>query len=393
MIGLREFLSLLGFNIRSWGSRPIASSVAVIGFTIVVLVFAGIFSIESGLNATVGATGENDVALVMGTGAKSEMESSLPASDLHIIAEAPGVEQDSRGPLVAAEYLSIVNMPKRSNGAPTNVTVRGVDPGMFRIESQIKIVVGRRFRPGLNEIIVGRRAAQEFKGLQVGSNVRFSQTQWTVVGIFSSDGDMHESEIWTGLNALKNAQHGSSNVSAIYAKLQSANVFESFKAALKHNPQLNVVVLRESQYFAQQAAALSRFISSVGALIALLMGIGAVVGAMNIMYTAIAARIAEIATLRAIGFRPFPAFGAVLAEGTLLGLIGGVIGMFIAYLVFNGHQASTLSGYSQVIFHFSVAPTLLGAGLIFALAMGIIGGLFPAIRTARLPIAAALRET
>lgn len=393
MPGLREFLSLLGFGIRNWCARPAASGVAIIGFMLVVLVFAGIFSIESGFRATAGATGADDVALILGNGARSEMESSLPGAAEHAIADAPGVQQGSAGPVVAAEYADIVNVPRRSTGAPTNVALRGVEPAMFAIEPQVRIIAGRRFRPGLDEIIVGRRAASELKGLQIGDRVHWSQTTWTVVGIFSSGGDMHESEIWTGLHALQSANHSSGNVAAVYAKLSSAGAFKHFKTALKHNPQLSVAVYRESQYFAQQAAHLERFIASVGALIALLMGIGAIVGAMNIMYSAISARTAELATLRAIGFGMAPTFGAVLVEGVILSLIGGSLGLLAAYLVLNGHQASTMSGYAQVIFSFSVALPLVAASVALALLMGLLGGLVPAIRAARLPVAAALRQS
>lgn len=393
MSSLREPLSLLALNVRSWRVRPVATGVAVVGFMIVVLVFAGIFSIERGYKATTNATGSPNVALVMLPGAHGEMESSIPETSEGIIATAPGIAEDNHHPLVAAEYLDIVNIPKRSNGAPTDVAVRGVAPTMFAIQPQIRIMAGRRFKPGLNEIIVGRRAAQEFKGLQLGDTVRWSRTPWKVVGIFSSDGDIHESEIWTGLHALQNADGGAGHVAAVYAKLVSPDAFGAFKATIEHDPRLHVVAYRESRFFAQQAAGLSRFITSVGALIALLMGAGAVVGAVNIMYSTISARAPEIATLRAIGFHPGPTFTAVLAEGMLLGLLGGAIGVCVAYVLFNGHRASTLNGYTQVVFHFSVSMPLLAASLGFALAMGLIGGVFPAIRAARLPVAVALRET
>jgi putative ABC transport system permease protein len=195
------------------------------------------------------------------------------------------------------------------------------------------------------------------------------------------------------LHALQNADGGTGHVAAVYAKLVAPDAFGAFKAAVEHNPQLHVVAYRESQFFAEQAAKLSRFITSVGALIALLMGAGAVVGAVNIMYSTISARAPEIATLRAIGFHPGPTFAAVLAEGMLLGLLGGVVGVIVAYLLFNGHRASTLNGYTQVVFHFSISVPLLAASLAFALVMGLIGGIFPAVRAARLPVAVALRET
>lgn len=390
---LREFFILTGLNIRTWRSRPVASIVAVIGFVLVVLVFAAIFSIQSGFRATLGTTGARDVAMVLGQGAQNEAASSIEQSKLHLIASAPGVATGAEGPLAAPDVLTIVNLDKRSNGAPTNVLVRGVGPAMFRIQPQVKIIAGRLFKPGLNEIIVGSRAARQYKNLQLGSTVRLLQTSWKVVGIFSSDGDIHESEIWTGWHVLQSAEHVTGNISGVYVKLRSASAFSTFKAALSSNPQLDVLVFRESQYFAQQAGELSRFITAVGGLIAFLMGIGAVVGAINILYSMVSARARDIGTLRAVGFNRPVVAGSILVEGLLLGLIGGVIGEGIAYALFNGFEASTLSGFSSVVFRFSVTPSLLATGIGFALLMGFIGGLFPAIRVARLPITKALRET
>lgn len=390
---LRESVSLTALNIRSWRSRPLASLVALTGFILVVLVFAAIFSIESGFRSTLKSAGAGDVALVLGRGASSEVESAIKQNKLHLISSAPGIAVGSDGLLAAPDVLSVVTFDKRSNGAPTNVLVRGVSPAMFHVQPQIKIIAGRRFKPGLNEIIVGRRAAQEYRNLKLGSTVRWLQTSWKVVGIFASGGDIHESEIWTGWHMLQNAMHFSGVISGVYVKLRSSAAFPAFKAALTGNPQLNVLVYRESRYFAQQASGLSRFITSVGGLIALLMGIGAIVGAINILHSMVSARSRDIGTLRALGFSRLAVAVSILVEGLLLGLIGGVIGEGIAYALFNGFQASTLSGYNAVIFRFSMTPALLAMGIALALVMGFIGGLFPAIRAARLPITKALRET
>lgn len=393
MAWFKEFLALIAFNIRSWGSRPVAIIVAITGFLIVVLVFAGIFAVENGFTATARSTGSHDVAMVLSQGARSEMSSSLPIKYAGIIGSTPGVAHDAHGPLIAAEYTDIINAIKYGKNEPTDVTVRGVDQSMFTLEPQIKIVAGRMFKTGMNELIVGRRAAQEFKGFTLGSTIHWLQADWKVVGIFSSKGDMHESELWTDIHALQNANQNNGNVAAIYSKLTSANAFSAYKRSLENNPQLSVSVLRQSDYYLQQTTTLTRFIASVGGLVTLLMGIGAIVGAMNIMYTTIAVRTSELATLRAIGFKASSTFSAIMIEGLLLGVIGGVIGILGAWLIFNGHQASTLSGYGQVIFNFKVSASLIALSIGIAVLMGLIGGLFPALRAARLTISEALRET
>ncbi|MGH8306768.1 MAG: ABC transporter permease [Gammaproteobacteria bacterium] len=393
MAWFKELLALIVFNIRSWRLRPMATGVAIASFLIVVLVFVGIFSVENGFTATARSTGASDVAMVLSQGARSEMSSSLPISDVGVIESAPGVTHNSNGPLIAGEYTDIINATKHGSQEPTDVTVRGVDKSMFTLEPQVKIVAGRMFKTGVNELIVGRRAAQEFKGFTLGSTVHWLQTDWKVVGIFSSNGDVHESELWTDIHALQNADQNNGNVAAMYAKLTSANAFPAFQQSLEHNPQLSVSVLRQSDYYLQQTNALTRFIASIGGLVTLLMGIGAVVGAMNIMYTTIVVRTSELATLRAIGFQASSTFSAVMIEGLLLGVIGGVVGILGAWLIFNGHQASTLSGYGQVIFNFAVTVPLMILSIGIAVFMGLIGGLYPALRASRLAISVALRET
>lgn len=386
-----EVATVCGLNLRNLRHRLDSSLVAVIGFAGVVTVFVAVLSISTGFNATLQATGSPDVAIVMRGGAGAELNSVLTSNNARLIGEAPGVITTADGPLVSPQLLVIINRPKKSTGLETNVSFRGVDAGAFKVNPRIQIVRGRNFRPGLNEIIVGTRAASEFRGLQLGGRLKSGRTTWKIVGVFNDGGGLYSSEIWGDLPAVQAAYHRGPSLSSVHVKLASPAAFDKFKQSLESDPQLNVSVERESDYFAEQARAISGFITGVGSVIALLMGIGAVFGAINTMYTAVSARSTEIASLRALGFGRSPVLISVLVEGVLLGLVGGVIGSAVAYGFFNGFEASTFNNFSQIVFAFAVTPTLLAVGVGYALLMGLIGGLLPAFRAMRIPIAAALR--
>jgi len=272
--------------------------------------------------------------------------------------------------------------------------LRGVQPAAFAVRNDIQIISGRRFEPGKNEVIVGKAAAGQFAGLDVGSTRRWGENVWTVVGEFTAGGSVSESELWCDAGVLQPAYRRGDTFQSVYAKLESPAAFTRFKSSLTSDPRVNVTVERESDYFATQSQSLTAIIRGLGGLIAGLMAIGAVFGALNTMYTAVASRTREIATLRALGFRAGPVVLSVLAESLLLALAGGLVGAVVAYVVFNGYQTSTLNwqSFSQVSFAFAVTPRLLVQGIVWALVMGIIGGIFPALRAARLPVATALRE-
>jgi putative ABC transport system permease protein len=388
---IRQLFTLTFINISSWRSRPISSTVAIISFAIVVFVFASIFSVESGFRGITSATGDRQIALVMRKGAQSELMSSLTNDEVHALAGMGGVAHSDNLALVAPQILDIVNLSKKTDGGPTNVTVRGVNPVIFRIRPQVRIVSGRVFKLGVNEVIVGKRALLQYRGLSPGSAVRWASTQWKVVGTFTSNGDLHESEIWTDMHSIQNADRLNDAVSVAHVKLNTADDFAAFTAAVEHNPQLNVLVIRESDYYRQQAQHLSNFVDAVGGLISLLMGFGAIVGAINISYAAVAARARDIATIHALGFTRPVVIGSVLVEALFLAILGGVLGDLFAYGVFDGYQASTLTQFSTVMFHFSVTGTLLFAGIAYALLMGLIGALLPSLRIAQIPIAGTLR--
>ncbi|MFQ5663309.1 MAG: ABC transporter permease [Terriglobia bacterium] len=381
-------------NLRTLKERWSSSAVAVFGVAGVVAVFTAVLSMAEGLRATMAATGSPGTAIVMRAGSDTEMTSILYREEARIIADAPGIVRGADGPVASAELFVIVDLPKRSSGTDANVPLRGVEPSAFAVRERVQIVAGRRFQPGRNEIIVGSGAAQEFSGVELGSGLRWGKSEWTVVGIFSAGGTVADSELWCDVKVLQPAYRRGSTVQSVYVKLDSPAAFDEFKEALTTDPRLNVRVLRESDYYAEQSRLLYGLITVLGSLVAGLMGIGAVFGALNTMYTAVSARTREIATLRALGFGGGPVVISVLAESLLLALVGGLIGGGLAYLAFDGFHTATLNWqtFSQIAFAFAVTPALLVQGMLYALGMGLIGGVFPAIRAARLPVAAALRE-
>lgn len=381
-------------NLRSIPQRRGSSIATVVGVAGVVIVFIAVFSIAEGVRHAMMSTAAPDTAIVLRSGSDSEMMSGLLRKDTRIIADAPGVLRGPDGPVVSSELYVIVDLPKRATGTDANVPLRGVQPGAFGVRDEIEIVEGRRFEPGKNEIIVGRAAASQFAGLDLGNRLRWGENEWEVVGIFSAKGGLAESEIWCDAGVLQPAYRRGNSFQSVYAKLESPEAFTQFKDALTANPQLDVKVQQESEYYESQSRVLTGLIETLGIVITVLMAVGAIFGALNTMYAAVAARTREIATLRALGFRAGPVVISVMAESLFLALLGGVVGAAVAYLGFNGFQTSTLnwSSFSQISFSFAVTPALVTLGLGAALVMGLLGGLFPALRAARLPVATALRE-
>jgi putative ABC transport system permease protein len=339
-------------------------------------------------------SGSPDGAIVLRSGADSEMVSGLGRDQTRVIADAPGVARTAQGPLASAELFVIIDLPKRSSGTDANVPLRGVEPAALLVRDNLKIIQGRMFDWGKDEVIVGCGAAQEFAGLQVGSKIKVGRYEWPVVGIFSANGGASESEIWTDAKVLQAAYNRGDSFQSVSVRLNSPAAFQEFKDSLTSNPQLTVQVIRQSDYYAQQSETITRLITTLGFLIAFLMAIGAVFGALNTMYSAVAARTREIATLRALGFGGSAVVVSLMLESLLLALVGGVIGGGLAYFAFNNFHTSTMNwqSFSQLTFAFRVTPELLVRGIVWSALIGLIGGLFPAIRAARLPIAAALRE-
>jgi putative ABC transport system permease protein len=393
MSWLKQLVSVSAMNFRNLRYRMDSSLVAVVGFAGVVLVVVAILSIRNGFRATLETTGSPDVAIVLRGGAGTEVNSGLGGEAPKLIGQAPGLAQSDSGPVVSPELLVQISLKKRSTNLRSNVSFRGVTADAFLVHDKLHVVSGRLFTPGLDEVIVGTDAVRSFQGLQLGDTLHTGRYNWKIVGIFDDGGGLHNSEIWASLPLLQGAYQRGNSMSSVYAKLTSPAAFKAFKQALTDNPQLSVSVERESDYFAGQAQGMSLFISIVGGIIGVLMGGGAVFGAINTMYTAVTARAQEIATLRALGFGRIPVLVSVLLEGLLLGLVGGVCGGLLAYLLFNGFEATTFNQFSIMAFQFAVSPRLLLLGVIYALLMGLLGGLLPAIRAIRMPIAAGLRQT
>jgi putative ABC transport system permease protein len=388
-----QIVAVARVSIGSLPERAGTAVVATLGFAGVVLVFTGMLSIREGFQNVVKRNGSPQVAMVIRGGSTSELTSGVSLDNARIIGQSPGVAADADGAIYSPEVLVVVDAPRLSTGKDSNVPFRGVTERGFVIHDKLKVLEGRRFEPGRGEVIIGRQAAVQYGGLTIGNELRWSGFTWKVVGIFESDGGLEESEIWTDANTLQTAFERGTFFQSVYVRLQSVDAFPEFKDALTSNPQLNVTVQRQDEYLQAQTETLSLFVTVAGGVIALLMGLGAVFGAVNAMYATVSSRSVEIATLRAVGFGQTPVLISVLFESMLLGALGGVLGGLVAWFAFDGFQTSTLNwaSFSQVAFQFAVTPELLAQGILLALLLGALGGFFPAIRAARLPIAAALR--
>jgi putative ABC transport system permease protein len=392
--GLSQIVSVTWFNLATLPQRIGSSATAVFGIAGVVAVMVGVLSIAEGILRTMQNSAAPENVVVMRSGSTSEMMSILLGDDTRVIAEAPGLARGDSGAVASPELFVIINLPKKNTGTDANVPLRGVTRTAPEVRDDFRIVAGRMFEWGRNELVVGVGAQIEFQGLDVGSSITVAGEEWPVVGVFDAGGGLAETEIWVDASVLQPAYRRGNSYQAVYAKLESPGAFQEFKDALTSDPRLNVKPMRETEYYAEQSTMLYNLITGLGTLIAVIMGLGAMFGALNTMYTAVSARTREIATLRALGFRAGPVVVSVLAESLLLALAGGLAGAALAWWAFDGFRAATLnfSSFSQVAFAFDVSTSLLLRGIVFALVIGLIGGLFPALRAARQPVSEALRE-
>lgn len=392
----RQAASVTGVGISTLRQRLGSSSVVVIGIAGVVGVLVALLAMGEGYSETLRATGSEDSAIVLRGGSATEVSSVLNHDSIVVIEQAAGIARDKQNkPITSGEIVVAANLPVKG-GAPDeegSVQVRGVGEQAWALRPNAKIIAGRNFQPGMRELVVGQGARRQFAGLEPGHDIKLGTQTWRVVGVFAS-GDAYDSEIWGDANVVADTYRRGSSRTSVFVKLTDAKALSTFKAALANDPRLQVDVDTTLNYFSKQSEGMSKVMRVMGITVGSIMAIGAIFGALNTMFAAVAARAREIATLRAIGFRGVPVVVAVMVETMLLALLGGVIGGVLAWLIFNGWSASTLAMGStgQLAFTFKVTPPLLWEGLKWALAIGFVGGLFPALRAARLPVTTALRE-
>ena len=390
---LNQIGAVTALNVRSIPSRLGTSLVIVIGIAGVVGVLVALLSMGAGFAATLGGTGTEERTIVLRGGSVDELSSVITREQSQIIGDAPGVARDADGkPVMVAEFYLLTDVAKPDSTSPNNVVVRGTQSDVARVRPEFRIVEGRMFESGVREVIIGTGVARQFETLQLGGTVDVRDGAWNIVGIFETGGDVHESELWVDAGALETASRRSA-FNSVTLQLESADAFQTFKDALTTDPRMVVNPQRQTDYYASRSEQLHMLIRILGYTVAVIMGIGAVFGALNVMYAAVATRTVEIATLRALGFGGLPVVISVMIESLLLALAGGLVGALGAYLFFNGLTVNTLNfqTFSQVAFAFQVTPELIRQGIVWALVMGLIGGLFPAVRAARLPVVDALR--
>jgi putative ABC transport system permease protein len=391
---IKQIVAVTSMNLRSLPQRIGTAWVIVIGIAVTVAVMVSVLAMAAGFQRTLKGTARADRAIVLRAGSQAELESTIDRENAQTIMDAPGVKKDDAGrPIASAEAVVIVALPQKKDGADANVTLRGVGANVAKLRPEMHLIAGRMFRPAVRELIVGKSAAAQFKGLELGSHIAFRDYEWTVVGIFESGGDAHESELQGDVESVLSA-YRRNGFQSVTVMLDSAAAFDRFKGALTTDPTLKVGVQREADYYAAQSRNLSKLLNLLAYFVGGIMALGACFGALNTMYTAVSTRTREIATLRAIGFGGMPIVISVLVESLLLAIIGSVIGSCAAWLFFNGNTINTLgAGFSQIVFHLTVTASLVVSGIFVACTIGMLGGLLPAIRAARLPIATALRAS
>lgn len=383
----------LSYNVRNLRSRWKVTLLAIFGIALVVAALVTILSMARGFDIALSSTGSDKNAIITQRGSLSELTSWINISDANLISVDPRVARDADGrPLASCEVVVITTLPKKGTNVPLNITFRGVTPMAFKVRNNIKIVEGRMFTPGLYEVIAGRKIAERVSGLDIGSAINIQRKNWKVVGLFSANDSSFESEIWGDYNAMAPAIGRNGGCESLTVRLTNPSVLAAFDKDLRANPQMQVQADSEKKYYANLAGGTGTALIILASFVAIVMGIGAVFGAMNTMYAIVSQRTREIGTLRALGFSRFSILVSFVMESVLLAIVGGVIGCLMA-LPMNGFTAATgTNAFSELAFAFKVTPDLLLIGLVFAVLMGFVGGLLPAFRAARMPITRALRE-
>jgi putative ABC transport system permease protein len=389
-----QIVAVTKLNLQTLPSRWQEAIVTVVGIAGVVLVVVGVFSIGAGLRATLELSGADDVAFVLRGGSSDEMQSGLTNEALRVITDAPGIKRDASGPLVSGELFVTADLRSRATGVNAMVPMRGVGRQAPKLRSHFRLLSGRYLQPGTNEIVVGAGAFTQYEGLAVGRSIKLGTTTWQVVGVFSDAGSAAESELWADASVLQGAYNRGNSYQSVRARLERPESMRVFKDALTTDPRVNLRILTEREFYEFLSSTLRKIVRVVGFTIAILMGLGAIFGALNTMYSAVAARTREIATLRAIGFGGASVTVSVLVESLMLGFVGAVIGGVFAYFAFNGLQTSTLNftSFTQITFAFRVTAELLGWAIVYALLLAFAGGLLPGIKAARMAVTTGLRE-
>lgn len=384
--------TVIAMNIRSLPQRFWMAFAATLAISVVVAVLLSFLSMSNGFKQTLEGAGSDATAIITRSGSRSELNSVLSNDTVNIITSAPGIAKNAEGqPIYSAELYVVVDGIKRTTLTEANLPMRGVSQAGFDLRGNVVITEGRMFEPGRNEIIVGESVLREFSGFELGRTVRFGKTEWTVVGMFSTGGSAFESELWADARTLQTQFRRGSSFQTIRVLLEEPGNVEGMLKAIEDDPRLILDAETEADYFKEQGEALSGMVN-LGWILSVLMGIGALAGALNTMYTSVAEREQEIATLRAIGFSNVSAFFGTLAESLVLSVVGGVVGSLVAFVFMDGISTSTMGGnFTQVAFTFAMGPDLIKDGITLAVIIGFVGGFFPALRAARLPVVLAFR--
>jgi putative ABC transport system permease protein len=384
----------LYYNVRNVRVRWQVTLLAVGGIALVVAVFAVLMSMSEGFRAALRSTGRTDNAIIVQRGSASELTSGVPLDDRNKIVVDERIALDSEGrPLASWEWVVVIGLPKLSDGVPTNITLRAVTPRAFEVRGGIELVEGRTFTPGLDEVIVGRKLVDRIEGMAVGETVKYQQKRFEIVGLFESRGGAFESEIWGDFDTLGAIFQRGAGSNSLVVRMKDPATIPELDRWIRDQPQMQLQAVEERQYYEEQAGSLATILRSLATFVAFVMGVGAVFGAMNTMYAIVAARTREIGTLRALGFSRRAILVSFLIESVILAFLGGVIGCLLAFPM-NGFSTGTgqTQSFSEIAFSFRITPEIVVIGLVFAVIMGVVGGLLPAFRGARLPITSALRE-
>ncbi|WHI44829.1 FtsX-like permease family protein [Microbulbifer sp. VAAF005] len=389
---IAQIVSVTLMNLGSLRRRLWMSLAMVFASAVVVAILLAFLAMAKGFEATMSGAGSSQIAILMREGSASEINSVILQDQVNLIAESAGVARDTNSPLVSPELYVIVDGLKKSTGTEANIPLRGLNETGMAMRNNMRMVEGRMFTPGTNEMIVGEGVLREFNGFEIGKEVRFGKNLWTVVGVFSTGGNIFESELWADIKIIQSHYNRGNSYQSIRLQLENNGDLKPIQETIKREPRLNLEAQTEQEYFASQGKQL-QYIATFGWIISSVMALGALAGALNTMYTSVADRAREIATLRALGFSNFSAFCGTIAEAMVLAVAGGLLGSLAAYLFFDGLNTSTLGGsFTQVVFSFEMSPDLFVQGAVLALVIGFISGFFPAWRAARMPVVVAFRH-